>query len=478
MRTALLVALLVTAASAQTTVEGVLLAPDGTPHSYARVQFESGRVGPGVVASTETDGDGRFRIEAGGPGALGLGLGSDELWVPLVVDGAPGALDLRLTVSPPAEDPAAVTAAFGASASDPVAAALMEVYVAAERWWRTPLATPEIEVRIAQAEAAVAAAPMDRRAALDDSLRATIVPLFEAAAAPRVAAFTAAVPPDAAPLVRAGAALWGLDKVHADSAAAARVLRDVPSSSPLWSFGGTAPSAVNNVLWKMAGPLVTEGEPVPGPVERYLRALAYDHPDPGVQAPAAGVLAGVLRLAGDEDGSRAVAARLVRDHPDSRQAERVRREQGPDRRVQPGRVVPDFAYPSLDDPAVRVSAAGLRGRPVLLDFWGTWCGPCVRALPRLHALHERFHERGLEIVSVAVRDTAEEVAAFRADRFPMPWTHALHPEGSTVAAGAELEFSGVPAYVFVGPDGVVVAEGEGAFTDAVEAAVVAFFETP
>lgn len=57
-----------------------------------------------------------------------------------------------------------------------------------------------------------------------------------------------------------------------------------------------------------------------------------------------------------------------------------------------------FDFTSLD--GQRVSSEGLRGKVVLLDFWASWCSPCMESLPHLKGVYQRFHAHGLEIVGV------------------------------------------------------------------------------
>lgn len=59
---------------------------------------------------------------------------------------------------------------------------------------------------------------------------------------------------------------------------------------------------------------------------------------------------------------------------------------------------PDFELKTLDGESMRLSE--LRGRPVLLSFWASWCGPCRRELPQLSALHQEYKDKGLVIVGV------------------------------------------------------------------------------
>jgi len=67
---------------------------------------------------------------------------------------------------------------------------------------------------------------------------------------------------------------------------------------------------------------------------------------------------------------------------------------------------------SLPDRAGRtVSLRDLRGRPVLIDFWATWCGPCQRTMPEIERLHRRYGAR-LQVVGINIEGRTPEVLAF------------------------------------------------------------------
>jgi peroxiredoxin len=83
---------------------------------------------------------------------------------------------------------------------------------------------------------------------------------------------------------------------------------------------------------------------------------------------------------------------------------------------QPGNVAPEFELRSLDGRAVTLS--GLRGKPVLLNFWAPWCAPCRVEMPWLVQLDQQYRAQGVQIIGVSLDDagTDKDVAAFAKDK--------------------------------------------------------------
>ena len=77
-----------------------------------------------------------------------------------------------------------------------------------------------------------------------------------------------------------------------------------------------------------------------------------------------------------------------------------------------GQPRPDFSH--RDSSGRTVSASDFNGQPLLLNFWATWCTPCVDEMPMLSKLQDDWSDSGLNIVGIAL-DDAERAAAFAAD---------------------------------------------------------------
>lgn len=93
-----------------------------------------------------------------------------------------------------------------------------------------------------------------------------------------------------------------------------------------------------------------------------------------------------------------------------------------------GSVAPAF---SLKDPSGRtVSLKSLKGKVVVLDFWGTWCQPCLRVMPHLQALHKKYASKGVVVLGIAVADNEGDPAGYMKR---MKYTYGLLLKGDATA---------------------------------------------
>jgi cytochrome c biogenesis protein CcmG/thiol:disulfide interchange protein DsbE len=117
--------------------------------------------------------------------------------------------------------------------------------------------------------------------------------------------------------------------------------------------------------------------------------------------------------------------------------------------AQIGQPAPNFVLADLDGNPLRLDA--LRGRPVIVNFWASWCGPCVEEFPLLVNASAAHRGDGLVVIGIVFRDRSEAARAFMA-RMGASWPAAMDP-GEFVAT--RYGIIGPPETFFIDRKGVI-----------------------
>lgn len=115
-----------------------------------------------------------------------------------------------------------------------------------------------------------------------------------------------------------------------------------------------------------------------------------------------------------------------------------------------GNLAPDFSATSVSGETIRLS--NFEGRVTIINFWGSWCGPCRREMPTLQSLYDTYADQGITIVGLAVNDTLEDVEAFR-EEFDLTFPLALD-NGSSISTLYNI--TSQPSTLLVDSNGLIV----------------------
>ena len=113
----------------------------------------------------------------------------------------------------------------------------------------------------------------------------------------------------------------------------------------------------------------------------------------------------------------------------------------------------ELAFTSTD--GKEVDMAKLRGKVVLIDFWATWCGPCVKEIPNVVATYNKLHDQGFEIVGISFDQDKDKLAAMTKDK-NMPWPQYFDGKGWENKFGQLYGISSIPAMWLIDKKGMLV----------------------
>ncbi len=243
-----------------------------------------------------------------------------------------------------------------------------------------------------------------------------------------------------------------------EESTAARARSRLAPDWPLWSyFEAELP------LMRFAFQRNDDSTPTPLPIyqdpERfqtyvdYLEEVARSHPDWTVSAAGLFHAMQASYMADRTMNADGYMVALINGFSGTRWATEARRQPNPVSAVRPGLPVPEFSVRSLE-PGVEYTPESFAGKVTLIDFWATWCIPCVAEMENLHDTYEKYAERGFEILSVDVGENPVNVATFQAEDWPMPWHNAWIDWSSQVTEAFEIP--GLPRTVLIGRDGIIL----------------------
>ena len=105
-----------------------------------------------------------------------------------------------------------------------------------------------------------------------------------------------------------------------------------------------------------------------------------------------------------------------------------------------------------------LSLAQYRGKVVLMDFWATWCGPCVGEMPNVIAAYKKYHGRGFDVLGISLDQDHAALTSFLRQNH-MPWRQVFDGKGWGSAVPHRYGVASIPFGLLIGRDGTIQAIG-------------------
>lgn len=121
-----------------------------------------------------------------------------------------------------------------------------------------------------------------------------------------------------------------------------------------------------------------------------------------------------------------------------------------------GELAPDFSIPQPDGKTLKLS--DYEGQYVLLNFWASWCGPCLRDAPHMRTIQETYEEHNFTLIGVSL-DTKKDKWTSAIERHKLNWPHGSDLGGWGSKVAALYGVTSIPHTVLISPEGEILGIG-------------------
>jgi thiol-disulfide isomerase/thioredoxin len=121
-----------------------------------------------------------------------------------------------------------------------------------------------------------------------------------------------------------------------------------------------------------------------------------------------------------------------------------------------GNKVPDFTLTDIDGKSFTLSS--LRGKYVIIDFWGSWCAPCIAGMPKMKSIYEKYKAK-LEIVGIACNEQSIDTWRNAVKQHELPWINVINDKSSAV--DVMYGIMAYPTKIVINHEGIVLIHEQG-----------------
>jgi peroxiredoxin len=170
-----------------------------------------------------------------------------------------------------------------------------------------------------------------------------------------------------------------------------------------------------------------------------------------------------LQILDQSDKASELIQQVKTDYPDTKVAKNAdqilegMKQQEASKKIQ-RTLVEGAKFPDFDEKDLAgkpISVASFKGKVVLIDFWATWCAPCVGELPNVIKTYEKNHDKGFEIIGVSLDQDEQKLKSFTKDR-NMTWQQYFDGKGWGNKLAQKYGIQSIPATFLVDGDGKII----------------------